>query len=163
MKQLEALNISAISGLTCPNLYSNVMMLRFTSNGKLCITKGPTQINCICIDQFYIPINSWNSVVTILNPGEIKKIETGLISDNGIRREIQRFSLPSYASNVTLVLDISCIARSVQSSVTCDSGLTFDDFIANLKAAINSDDSIKNEIEILDVNAGALAFSIHTI
>lgn len=163
MKQLEAINISASSGLTCPNLYSNVMILRFTNAGKLCITKGPNQLECICVDNFYIPVNSWNSVVAILNPGETKRIDPGLIVDYGTRREIYKFTLSSFVADTDSTLDVSCVLRNISTSISFNTGATFDELITNLKTAINNDLSIKNEIEIYNVDANTLSFQIRAL
>lgn len=159
--------ISAQSGLQCPTLYSNEMLVRFI-DGKLCIIRGATMVGCICLKPIYIPISVWSETTMVMDPGEMRKVELGMIADFGKRREIYAYELLMYIPgspqvDVQASLNVTCTAKLINESVNFYTGTTFTDTIKNLKSAINSNTKIKNEIEIINEDVSLKSFEIRAV
>jgi len=167
MITLNTPNISAASGLACPSLYNSVMMIRII-DGKLCIVKGPNMVACVCLQNFYMPIGVWNESTVIMDPGETRKIELGMVADFGKRREIYDYDLLSYLpgspqASIALSLSVSCVAKTLNETISFVSGTSFTTTIANLKKAINDNANIKDEIEIINANTTLKTFQIRAV
>ncbi|MCK9575372.1 MAG: hypothetical protein WC979_00850 [Candidatus Pacearchaeota archaeon] len=160
--------ISAASGLVCPSLYSNIMMLRFIDPNKLCIVKGPNTVACICLKNFFVPVDCYNDTIAVLQPGEIRRVDSGMVTDYGIRREIYQYDVSSYFIGTPTIstncsLSVSCISLGISETVSFVSGTTFANLITNIKAAINANANIKTQIEIYNIVESSQTFQIRAV
>lgn len=161
-------NISAQAGFVCPSLYDNISMLKFIDPYKLCVVKGSNAIACVCLKNFFVPITVWNESIVVLEPGETQKVSLGMVADFGKRREIYGYELLMYLpgtpqADVPLKLNVTCVEKTINETISFDTGTAFSTTITNLKAAINANTKIKNEIEIIEVDEDLKSFQIRAV
>lgn len=167
MNTLSTPNLSAQSGLVCPSLYDNVMMIRYI-DGKLCIVKGSNTVACVCLKNFFMPIAVWNESIVIMDPGETRRIDLGMTADYGKRREIYAYELLMYIpgspqADIPASLSVTCTAKSINETVLFTTGTTFAQTLVNIKKAINDNANIKNEIEIINSDSVLKSFQIRAV
>jgi len=159
---------SANPGFTCPSLYNNETLLRFIDPYKLCVVKGSMSLACVCLRNFYMPIDVWNESIVSLSPGEVRRLELGMIAEYGKRREIYGYELLMYLpgspqANIFASLNISCVEKTLNETITFYTGTSFKETISNLKSAINHNSKLKNEVEIIDTDEHLKSFQIRAI
>lgn len=156
----------ANSGLQCPSLYDSTLNLRFLDPYRLCVVQGSRAVACICLKNLFIPLTQWNEAITILQPGEIRKVELGLIANYGNRREIYEFDLSSLSygtPELSVNFSATCVLKQINENLTFTTGDNFTAAVANLRAVINANTALRNEIEIINVNETTETIQVRTV